>query len=544
MKKSKIITTILVSTSVLLSGCEKFLIRDNPTGITDDRFWRVESDLTSYLETIYNNAIPAGALITDGGTYQANSLMQMSGITDEGVSRANFGSWQNFPIGLLTPSDGYISDVYRYNYANISDCSRILENYQNVYIANDELKKRYAAEARALRAYAHLKLYEFFGVVPIVDHSIKFSDEDAKNLPRPTEADLVAFISRELDEAAKDLPTSYNVDQAYRMSRGACHALQVRLYMNNKNYPKAIEYAKKLIDLNVYQLWKSNSSKNSYASLFSYDAQNNSERILFRRAGNKGIAGRMGPASVVANGQATISATGALINTYETKQGKNLNELPADSIAIYKKTPNYNNNRDPRLSTSVLLPGARFVRPYDPFNNATDLVGKTFATVTGALCTKYLQEEDYNKGFGGATINFMVIRYAEILLSYVEALVESGDWQNPDVKKYLNEIRNRAGLPTYNEAIYNSQAKIRELYRRERFLELAFEGTRLIDIRRWRIGTEVLNGPAYGLIDPKTNEVVKVEDRVFDANRDYLWPIPQTEINNNTGLNGQNNPGW
>ncbi|WP_436484149.1 RagB/SusD family nutrient uptake outer membrane protein [Chitinophaga sp. ARDCPP14] len=84
----------------------------------------------------------------------------------------------------------------------------------------------------------------------------------------------------------------------------------------------------------------------------------------------------------------------------------------------------------------------------------------------------------------------MIIRYAEILLSYVEALVESGDWQNPDVLLYLNKIRNRAGMPNVNTAVYNTAEKMRELYRRERKVELAFEGTRLFDIRRWKIGEE------------------------------------------------------
>src|SRR5690606_26587532 len=116
--------------------------------------------------------------------------------------------------------------------------------------------------------------------------------------------------------------------------------------------------------------------------------------------------------------------------------------------------------------------------------------------------------------YGGGNLNFIAIRYTEMMLSYVEALVESGQWDHPDVKTYLNQIRRRAGLPDYDEAKYNSQEKLRELYRRERFVELALEGTRLFDIRRWKIGNEVLDGPVYGAYNPDADRRVRVEDRL------------------------------
>ncbi|WP_165940070.1 RagB/SusD family nutrient uptake outer membrane protein [Dyadobacter psychrotolerans] len=533
----KVLSVILMA-MMLISCSEDYLIRDNPTATTDDKWWKLESDLRSYLELIYNNSISPGALIT-GVTFQANCRMQMSGVTDESVFRANFGSWHDFPLGSATTSNAYLADLYSQNYRDIRNTSRILENYTRVYIEDAAVKERYAAEARALRAYAHLKLFQFFGPVPIITRSI--SVEEARNTPRNTEEEVVRFISSQLDSAAAVLPASYPTSDAYRISKGACYAMQVQLYLTVKNYIKTIEYARKLIDLNTYDLhYATSATVNSYEQLFSYNALENKERILFRRTGNSGAFFRFGPKSLA--GQATNSPTAVMVNSYETRQGKTLQELGNDSLQIYWKNPLYKNNRDPRLSVSVLFPGQTFVnRLLDPFSGTADPIGAAQSTQTGFWIRKYVDAADVSRANSG-TLNFMVIRYAEVLLSYVEALVESGQWQHADVKLYLNKIRNRAKMPDYDETVYNNQEKLRELYRRERKVELAFEGQRLFDIRRWRIGEQVLNGPAQGAINPVTNQPVVVETRVFDPRRDYLWPIPLVEMNGNSAM--KQNPGW
>lgn len=125
---------------------------------------------------------------------------------------------------------------------------------------------------------------------------------------------------------------------------------------------------------------------------------------------------------------------------------------------------------------------------------------------------------------------FYIIRYAEILLTYVEALIESGDWQNPDVLKYINDIRRRADMIEATSNQYNSQDKVRELLRRERRVELAFEGSRYLDIRRWGIADKVMDGPIYGAINPATGEPIQVETRIFKKNKNEVFPIPQSEL--------------
>ncbi len=537
----KLVAGLLLLPMMFLVSCGDFLERDNPTATTDALWWRTQDNLVAYLNAVYTNSIPAGALITDGGTFQANSKMQMTGITDEGVFRANFGSWQQFVTNQVTPANGYLTDFYRFNYANIRDCSRILANYERVYVADAALKRRFAAEARALRAYSHLKLFELFGNIPIVDRPIEFADPEAKNLPPNTEDEIVNFIASELETAAADLPATYSEAELFRMSKGVCYALQVQLFLGVKKYDKVIESFKKLRALNVFELYPG-----KYEDVFNYTGLTSKERILIKPRGNKGIMGRFGPASVQ-GGQATISVTAALVDTYETKDGRTLQELSEAERLQYIKEPDFNNSRDPRLSATVLLPGATLIAGivYEPFSTATGnttTIGYNSANVSGYLVKKYMTEQDRTAQYGNGNLNYIVIRYAEMMLSYVEALVESGQWNDPEVTDYLNQIRNRAGMPDYDETKYNSQEKMRELYRRERTVELALEGTRIYDIRRWRIGKEVLDGPVYGAYNPATNERVKVEDRIFIENRDYLWPFPQNEINNNSGIN--QNPNW
>lgn len=113
---------------------------------------------------------------------------------------------------------------------------------------------------------------------------------------------------------------------------------------------------------------------------------------------------------------------------------------------------------------------------------------------------------------------------------------------DPNLYDYLDDIRDRAGMPPVDRTKYASQTKLRELVRRERRVELAFEGHRLFDIRRWRIAEQVMNGPVYGATPPGADDRYLAQTRVFNPGRDYLWPIPVGEMNTNTGM--EQNPGY
>jgi hypothetical protein len=146
----------------------------------------------------------------------------------------------------------------------------------------------------------------------------------------------------------------------------------------------------------------------------------------------------------------------------------------------------------------------------------------------------------------------IILRLAEIYLGYAECLNEAGYAANlNEALKYINLIRERAGIPQYGTGanalpVPASQAEMRDAIRRERRVELAFENSRFFDVRRWKIADQTDSGPVYGLdinatTEPGFYNLASFETRVFNK-KHYLFPIPQSEINNDVEL--VQNTGW
>lgn len=505
---------------VLLSaGCKKYLTHDNPTDVYDGIWWNTQTDVAAALNSIYVG-IPDGS--------NGRQLMFLDALSDNAVARQSTrGSYESYVKGLQSSNWDVGTNLWRDDYKDIRRACRFLENVDKAYMPDANLKKQYVYEARALRAYYHMELSMLFGGIPIVKQSLTPTDS---YLSRNTEQEVYDFIVAELTECANNLPPKYTVNtDLKRMSAGVCWALISKIALYHKDYALAKTAAKNIIDFGVYSLRKSATPKTSYADLFLYVGEVNDERIFFNEV-TSGGGQWLTFAPQGTGGKTVVSPTASIVNAYETKQGKTLEELGPDSAAIYAKDPNHNNNRDPRMIASVILPGSTYtgvvLKPFD-VNAGLDQIGAQNSTATGFWVNKYLDPKDKT---GTRTLDFMIIRYAEILLNYVECLIEQGDISNPDIIRYLNDIRNRAGMPNVNVAVYNTQEKLRELVRRERRVELAFEGVRYYDIRRWGIFEQTMNGPVYGAIDPSTNQPVNVEVRSAKQNRDYLWPVPQTEL--------------
>lgn len=509
--------------SVLLwgNGCSKFLDHDHPTSVSDEEWWNTQADATNALNSVYVG-------IPDGSS--GRQLMFLSALSDEAVARQSTrGDYESYVKGLHNPTWDVGAGIWEDDFKDIRRACRFLENVDRCFM-DEDLKARYKYEARALRAYYHMELMMFFGGIPIVTRSATI---DSSYLVRNSEAEVYDFIVEELTDCANHLPATYTNADLKRISAGICWALISKLGLFYKKYETARDAAKKVIDLGVYELYKNTNPAISYSSLFLYTGEVNKERIFFREnTANGNQWNTFAPMGV--GGKTVISPTASVVNNYETKQGKTIWELGADSALIYQKEPNYKSNRDPRLAASLLLPGQTYssyvLKPFDAAQTNLDRIGAQNATATGFWVNKYLDTKDRNAAVANRTLDYMIIRYAEILLNYVEALIELDQWNHPDVVKYLNEVRNRATMPNVNVSVYNSQVSLRTLVRRERQSELAFEGTRYFDIRRWGILGEVMNGQVYGAIDPATNEPLKVEVRSCNPDRDFRWPIPQGEI--------------
>lgn len=510
-----ILLSLLVAT--LVSSCEKFLTLDSPTGVTDELWWKTETDAYNALASAYVG-IPGGS--------SGRNIMYYAGLSDEAVHRGDFkGDYDSFTRGLATSRWGVSASIWQDDYICIRRANRFLENVDNVFM-DVALRDRMKLEARALRAYYHLELLMLFGDIPLLTKSLT-PEENVQ--PRTAADEVYNYIVAELTECANLLPATYVNADRWRMSSGVCWSLLSRMGLFKKDYTLVKTASKKVIDSKVYKLWvNSNNPAASYSELFSYAGELNDERILYKENGCANAWTTFAPFGI--GGETYLSPTNTVVNNFETKQGKTIQELGRDSLLIYQRQPNYNNNRDPRLSASLFVPNESFQGQYklDPFYNPSDRIGETKSTATGFWIKKYVDARDRQSKSG--TLDFMVIRYAEILLNYAEAMIETDDWNSAEAVSAINEVRNRVGMPSVNTGIYNSQQKMRELIRRERQAELAFEGGRYFDIRRWQMDNTVMNGEVYGATNPTTGELVRVQTRKYDPTREGLWPIPETEL--------------
>lgn len=273
------------------------------------------------------------------------------------------------------------------------------------------------------------------------------------------------------------------------------------------------------------------------------------------------------------NGWSGWDPTQNIVDDYFTSKGLPIADEPyADKDPDYttegtcattigyapKGTSNMYVNRESRFYVSICFDNSKWVATKNAatcelyFGGNTGHTGKTrnYST-TGYILRKYSNPSvDWKNSQNVSNRQQALFRLAEIYLNYAEALNECEARDVDEVLKYVNKVRERAGLPGYGDGpefiMLKSKEKeaIRELIRRERRIELAFENHRFYDVRRWKIMEET-DKCIYGLnifaTRPLFYQVIKTEDRPHDF-KYYLWPIPQSEIYKNKRL--VQNPGW
>jgi hypothetical protein len=524
---------------LVFSSCEDFLVRDHPTGITDAKFWKTTAQAEAALGQC--KYYPEGS-----PSYSGPWLMMLAweGASDNMYWNANFMTdIVQVGNGSILPTSGqHVKMIWEHYYKYIRRCCRVIENIDKPYFSDEAERERIRSEARVWRAWYHVQLLMFYGAdngIPLVKESLT---PETMYIGRNSLEDCLEFINSELDDVCTNnsLPFIWDDGRRDRMSIADARAIQMRVNLQYHKYEKAKQCAWQIMDSGEFELYYSTATDNdpgkNYRDLFRYVGEKNKERILFRESGCSEFWFR--GMSTVLGGQACYNPLKAMIDVYETKDGKTLDELAEQTKDSTMKYP-LHIERDPRLYTSILITGDSTTKPgytFTPFDeNTNDAIGKQAASRSGYLLKKFLDLEDESKKWSGS-LDFMIIRYAEVLLSYVECLVEAGDWQNAHVVKYLNEIRNRAGLPNVDTGKYNTLEKIKELYRRERRVELSFEGLRYFDIRRWGIAESVMKGVVQGAYNPNTGQYVQIEERQYSSPKNDVLPIPQTEDNANENI--------
>ena len=164
---------------------------------------------------------------------------------------------------------------------------------------------------------------------------------------------------------------------------------------------------------------------------------------------------------------------------------------------------------------------------------ATAWYGGAAASMSTVYVMKYFDPSDTGNSWDNGQ-DFYVVRYAEVLLSLAEALVEKGGYTESEVLGLVDMVRTRAGMPRVEDVEGSglSQSSLMDIIRHERRVELAFEGLRLFDLYRWRI----LDKAVQAIENERTTYGLAYEKRIFNGERDYVWPIPLGELDSNKKL--------
>lgn len=205
------------------------------------------------------------------------------------------------------------------------------------------------------------------------------------------------------------------------------------------------------------------------------------------------------------------------------------------SLDVSKPNFDYWKGRDPRLYATLFVPGMY----WNGLGGEESPYGGAASSLSTIYVMKYFDPTDTGNSWDNAQ-DFYVVRYAEVLLSLAEALVEKGSYNEANVLSLVNQVRQRVGMPKVEdvEGTGLSKDKLLQVVRHERRVELAFEGLRLYDEYRWhqlKEAIDIVNNEriTYGL---------NYEPRVYNGERDYKWPIPTDEIDSNPQL--KQHEGW
>lgn len=506
---------------LLIVGCSDSMLDFQPKDrYTEGNFWATESSADRYLTSCY-------AALRTSGLYggDATPLFEEAA-SPNAYNNANTSSWNSIAVGLQSGSTGgIISARWSHAYGGIGRCNTLIQRIEGVAM-DENRKQRMIAEALFLRALYYFNLTTYWGDVPLVLDPPNPATQT--RLPRDPRSVVIQQIIEDLDQAADILPLQYGSNETGRATKGAALALKAKillfdaspLYNTGQDLQKwkaAADAAAAVMDMANeagYGLYR------DYRGLFLPDNENNEEVIFDVQF----IFPFLGNSFDLINMQYNTNApTLSLVNAYEMKNG-----LPISDPASGYNPSNPYADRDPRLDATVVYPGSRYMG---------GVVSTTRFAITGFGLRKYgIYTEDappaeYSDLKAGQSFtNYIVLRYADILLMYAEALNE---FSGPDASVYnaIDAVRGRVNMPAVSRGL--SQGVLRELIQRERRVEFAGEGYYYNDIRRWKIAERVMNEGVY------TWDNKIIEQRNFNPARDYWWPITDVERDLNPEL-GQN----
>jgi len=552
MKSKRIISIFVIATGIFLSvnACKNDFLNVVPTDRVSDA--SILSDSSLFESYVINRYV--GVRLTEKeaegtppGFGRGFEYALWSSLTDESIYNNDDNTWL-VQRGQLAPENtGIAGTIWGRSYRGIRDVNYALSNLDKVPMSATQ-KNRLKGELKFLRAFRYQDLIRNYGGVVLMKDKVMELGEDLANADIYTKSsikDCIDYVVAELDEASTLLPRDNgNNWQLGRATKGAALALKARLLLyaasplyNSGNWQAAAKAAKDVMDMGKYSLYT-----NGYDKLF-LTAENNPE-IIFERLYTQGARH---VCLEISNAPNSYGGWGGnvplqnMVDAYEMNNGKPITEPTSG----YNSQDPYT-NRDPRFYMTILYNNAGYrtnsVQSYLPGGkDSKDGPSNWNTSKTGYYLKKYMNDNlpIDNPWDVAGTQPWIYFRYAEILLNYAEAQNEA---VGPDQSVYdaVNAIRKRpsVNMPALQAGL--TQTQMREVIRRERQVELAFEEHRYYDVRRWKIANVTENVPAYGIEVVRNgttltyNRKEALSGRHFEEKHNFL-PIPRAEIQASNG---------
>lgn len=504
--------------------------------------------------------------------------------TDDFVYRETLSTTLN---GTLNGQSGEVTSLWANQYKSIARANTILANMDKAKengIPEAKLKQ-FEAEALFARASMYSRLVTYFGDVVYVTEVI--SIDEAFTIGRIPKAEIIPEIYADYDKAIEGLPLSYALS-SQRATKGAAMALKARFALYMGDWQVAADAARACMDLGVYELHP------DFSDLFLSTTKNSIESIFLlpRSVENKVTLGNW---TVMNELPRNTGAWGAFTPSWELLASFTCTDgLPIDESPLFDPRNPFK-NRDPRCTATIVEFGTRHVGfDYNPHPDAKEVmnyntgkmqtnndarVNAQYASFNGLLWKKRIDETWLLNG-KDTDPDKIIIRYADVLLMYAEAMIELNQIDQT-VLDAINQVRARAyGVDKSEVSAYpavksTSQKELRLIVRNERRVEFANEGLRYMDLVRWKLASKALTRKNYGMLYPISllrekvvdkglwfwpmspdideeglPDFTKMEEAGLVAplsqrqwnDRQYLWPIPTKEILINENM--KQNPGY
>lgn len=480
--KLSIYKTLIITVGVLITGCDKdFLDVEPPSTLTGKSYFRnatdAEASITAAYASLRNLNSDNYAKLTEAG------LLDIMIFNTQGL---DLESWS------FDANSAIVDDVWQGAYEGIFRANIVLQEVPGIEMDKSE-QDRIIGEARFLRSLYYWQLTSLFGEVPLVTEADP-TDASKAALPKSSLDEVYNLMIGDLKQASTLLPnkSDYSSQDIGRATKGAAQSLLGKLYLYNKDYAMSAAYLDSVITSGEYTLLS------DFSDLLVTD--NNPESILeiqYEDISNQGTSRVANDYPQGQGGYANLLPTSDLVNAYEHYSG-----------------PSAIDGRDPRLFYSVFQQG-------DPYDDVSPIFVSAW-TPSGYAKKKgsfpVVRTNNYNLGR-----NFPIIRLADVLLMYAEAMNENN---NPsEAVDAINKVRERAGmpgLPTVDYPVGNKNEIIAAIVH-ERRVELAYEHSYLFDLQRLGLAEQELSSVGY-------------------TSRNRYFPIPQQELDNNPNL--IQNPGY